>query len=199
MEALSLQVDLAVPFDPDEPYMDLLERAEAACNTVAQLKAFGLETEVSQEDKEVSVKLANAYARDPEKVSGAATSTRTSKMTPASLLMVSGILRDFGTKVATNAAQIRNVVTNKLLEESENPDPKVRLKALELLGKISDVGLFSDKTEVTITHQTSDELRDNLRAKLEKMINPVPDYSGPLELDGEVIDVDAELGRTEIT
>ena len=197
MDALSLQVDLAVPFDPDEPYMDLRERAEAACNTVAQLKAFGLDTTPSQEDRETSVKLANAYARDPEKVSKAATSNRTSKMTPASLMMVSGILREFGTKVANNAVQIRIVVTNKLLEETENPDPKVRLKALELLGKISDVGLFSDKTEVTITHQTSDELRDNLRTKLEKMINPAPEYTGPLELDGEFIDIDAELGREE--
>ena len=195
MDALSLQVDLAVPFDPDEPYMDLRERAEAACNTVAQLKAFGLDTTPSQEDRDTSVKLANAYARDPEKVSKAATSNRTSKMTPVSLLMVSGILREFGTKVANNAAQIRNVVTNKLLQETEDPDPKVRLKALELLGKISDVGLFSDKTEVTITHQTSDELRDNLRAKLEKMINPVPKYSNSLELNGEIIDIDTELGR----
>jgi len=65
---------------------------------------------------------------------------------------------------------VRNYVTNKLLEESENPDPRIRIKALELLGRISDVGLFADKREVQVTHTTSGELRDSLRAKLSRLV-----------------------------
>jgi hypothetical protein len=56
--------------------------------------------------------------------------------------------------------------------ETENPDAKIRLRALELLGKVSDVGLFAEKSEVTITHQSSDDLRQKLRGKLEKLVNP---------------------------
>jgi hypothetical protein len=67
-------------------------------------------------------------------------------------------------------SQIRAYVTNKLLEESDNPDPRIRMKALELLGKISDVGLFAERTEVTVTHQTTEDLRETLRAKLGRLV-----------------------------
>jgi hypothetical protein len=85
-------------------------------------------------------------------------------------------------------------VTNKLIEETENPDPRVRIRALELLGKISDVGLFTEKTEVTITHRTTDELRESLRSKLAKLVNPADEAEDAIIIDDDVIDVDAELG-----
>jgi hypothetical protein len=85
------------------------------------------------------------------------------------------------------------LVTNKLLLETENPDPRIRIRALELLGKISDVGLFAEKSEVTITHQTSDEIRERLRSKLEKLITPEPAEDAVI-IDDTPIDVDAELG-----
>jgi hypothetical protein len=68
---------------------------------------------------------------------------------------------------------------------------------LELLGKHSDVGLFSEKQEVTITHQTTDELKAKLRAKLQRLIrNDTEDATEVIEMNGEVIDLDAELGIT---
>jgi hypothetical protein len=42
-------------------------------------------------------------------------------------------------------------------------------------------------------HQSTDDLRDKLRAKLAKLVNPEDDDDAVI-LDGEVIDVDAELG-----
>ena len=115
------------------------------------------------------------------------------------------ILQEFGTSVAESATQIRHLVTNKLILEADNPDAKVRLRALELLGKISDVGLFAEKSEVTITHQSTGDLRANLRKKLEKLVkeveppeevewtNSAGDSEAPIELDGDVIDVNAEM------
>jgi hypothetical protein len=67
------------------------------------------------------------------------------------------------------------MVVNKLIVETENPDARIRVKALELLGKVSDVGLFTEKQEITITHQTSDDLRDRLRRKLQKMVDVTPE------------------------
>jgi hypothetical protein len=62
------------------------------------------------------------------------------------------------------------------------------VKALELLGKVSDVGLFTEKQEITITHQTSDDLRDRLRRKLQKMVDITP-----LEADdADYVDEEAE-------
>ena len=115
-------------------------------------------------------------------------------MTPASLIMTNNILQEFGSQVAESAVQIRHLVTNKLLLESEHPDAKIRIRALELLGKISDVGLFAEKSEVTVTHQSTDDLRAKLRSKLEKLVNPPVEAEDAIILDGEEIDVDVELG-----
>ena len=89
--------------------------------------------------------------------------------------------------------QIRHLVTNKLLLETDNPDPRVRIRALELLGKISDVGLFAEKSEVTVTHQSTDDLREKLRMKLTRLVNP----EDAVVIDGKSIDVDEELGLKE--
>jgi hypothetical protein len=92
-----------------------------------------------------------------------------------------------------SSVQIRHLVTNKLIDETENPDPRVRIRALELLGKISDVGLFSEKTEVTITHQTTDDLKERLRGKLMRLVNPENAEDATI-IEGDVIDVDSVLG-----
>ena len=73
----------------------------------------------------------------------------------------------------------------------------MRIRALELLGKISDVGLFTEKAEVTITHKTTDELRESLRAKLEKLVEPPVEAEDAVVIEGDSIDVDAELGLTD--
>jgi hypothetical protein len=104
------------------------------------------------------------------------------------------ILKDFGHSVVKSATQVRHLVTNKLIEETENPDPRVRIRALELLGKISDVGLFAEKTEVTITHQTTDDLKDRLRDKLTRLMKPEPTVEDAIVVEGSTINVDKELG-----
>ena len=61
------------------------------------------------------------------------------------------------------------------------------MRALELLGKITDVGLFSEKTEITIKHQSTEELEKRLYEKLEKVIDveeaeivePMPKLQSP--------------------
>jgi hypothetical protein len=112
---------------------------------------------------------------------------RASSLTPASLRELRSYLDEYGQKVVQHAVELRHMVTNRLIEESRNPDPRIRIRALELLGKISDVGLFTERSEVTVTHQSTDELRAKLKSKLSKLLKPV-------QLGDETIDVDAELG-----
>ena len=191
---LMLNPDIGVPISVNLPYRDLRKRAEAACNTALYLSEYGLDIEPDREDKDVAAALAIEYAEDPVKISKKMSDNKTSALTPASLVLTSSILQEFGRSVATSAIQIRHLVTNKLLLESENPDAKVRMRALELLGKISDVSLFAEKSEVTITHQSTDDLRAKLRQKLEKLVNPPEMLDAPVVIDGETIDVDVELG-----
>jgi hypothetical protein len=190
---LVVNPELGVPLPSDTSYVDLKDRAAHACNTALKLSEHGLDIDPTVEDKDVAAKLALSYADNPNKTSKKVTAKKAATLTPASLLMTNSILQEFGPSVAENAAQIRHLVTNKLVLETDNPDARVRIRALELLGKISDVGLFSEKTEITVMHQSTDDLRDKLRAKLAKLVNPEDDDDAVI-LDGEVIDVDAELG-----
>ena len=189
-----LQPEVGIPISADMPYLDLKVRAEAACNTALLLAEHGLDITPNKEDKDVAAGIAIDYAENPEKTSKTLSVTRSSKLTPASLVLTNSILQEFVQSVAESATQIRHLVTNKLLLESENPDPRVRIRALELLGKISDVSLFAEKSEVTITHQSTADLREKLRSKLTKLVNPVEDAA---VIDGDPIDVDKELGLDE--
>ena len=144
--------------------------------------------------KDVAAKLVTAYADNPEKTSKKASEKKLAALTPASLLLTNSILQEFGRSVVESSVQIRHLVTNKLLLETDNPDPRVRIRALELLGKISDVGLFAEKSEVTITHQSTDDLREKLRSKLAKLVNPANEVENAVVIDGEPLNVDEELG-----
>jgi len=190
---LLITPEIGVPLAPGTPYLDLRERASAACATAADLSVFGLSIEPNDGDRETATALALAYAEDPEATSKKVTDARTTTLRPASLVLVNNILDEFGHAVVQNAVHIRHLVTNKLVLETDNLDPRIRLRALELLGKISDVGLFAEKTEVTVTHKTTDELREQLRNKLTKLVSSDEREVTPYS-EFEEIDVDAELG-----
>lgn len=195
---IELMPELGVEITPDIPYIDLRERAEAACRSALLLEKHGLDLEPTAADKETAAALTAAYAQDPEKASRAVNNVRASTLTAPSLINIRDYLDEYGKAVVTHAVEVRHLVTNRLLEESKNPDPRIRIRALELLGKHSDVGLFSERSEVTITHQTTDELKEKLRAKLQRLIRrtsgEVSNHSPAIEMGGEIIDVDAELG-----
>lgn len=200
MEQLVCTPDLGVALPPEGmPYPLLKERAEAACATIDLLLGAGLDPQLlipKPEDQEVAASVVEAFAKDEEKASQSLTTNKISTMTPASLLLVKSTLDEFGHAVVERATQIRHLVTNKLVLESENPDPKIRIRALELLGKISDVGLFSERTEITITHQSTDELKQSLRDKLNKLRAKmdVVDVTPNEPASPAVIDLDEELG-----
>jgi hypothetical protein len=193
-DVLELSPELGIELTPDITYMDLRSRAEAACNSALLLAQHGLDVDPVPSDREAAAALTAAYANDPEKTSRAMTPAKLAQMTPASLVAVREYLDEYGRAVVQQAVEVRHLVTNRLLEESRNPDPRIRIRALELLGKHCDVGLFSDRSEVTITHQTTDELRERLRDKLQKLVRAKPFSPNTIEISGEIVDVDEELG-----
>ena len=79
------------------------------------------------------------------------------------------------------AKQLRGYAVAKILEDCEHPTASIRLKALALLGKVTEVGLFTDKIEVKKTDLTEAEIDAKLKEKLAKFM----DVS-----DAEVIDVE---------
>ena len=195
--AIRVEPEIGIKLEDNPLPIDLKDRVEAAANTAKELENHGLDIEPTQEDKDVTAKISTAYSGDPETTSKKVNNKKLSTVTPASIVMTHGILKEFGRSVVERSKQIRDLVTNKLLIESENPDPRVRIRALELLGKISDVGLFSEKSEITVTHQSTDDLREKLRQKLAKLVNPEEEVEDAVLIDGESIDVDEELGLND--
>lgn len=190
---LETQFDLSIPFpDPGAKLTDFQEKVEAACRTAELL---GLDTTPTEEDKEIAeaaLYTAAELAGDQDKIL-----KKTKDMRPASYHLVNSLLQDYSVRVVENATQIRLLVTNKLIIEAENPDPRIRMRALELLGKITDVGLFTEKSEVTVTHRSTEDLVASIRNKIAAMREPkdiTPGANEPITINGEAIDVSKELG-----
>jgi hypothetical protein len=175
---------IPLPFDTTpEEIEQFRERAKAAVETIKEIIALGGEVEVTEDDRRT--------ARDAV----GSNSIKITESNAGSLVHLEAILSEYDRDLLNSATRLRSYVTNKLLIESENPDPRVRIRALELLGKISDVGLFTERSEVLITHQSTDDLRKKLREKFNRILdNDRPDVVDAVMVGGDVIDLDKELG-----
>ena len=164
---LRITPDATVPIDqPVTGLGGLLDKVDAAVGTVTLLSEHGLKIKApSEEDKDAAGAIAAAFASNPEVTNKKATVKNVAQLTPPALLLTQQVLRDYAHSVVTSATQIRHLVTNKLIQETENPDPKVRIKALELLGKT--LGLFVDRVE---TEDKTARDADSIRAELEQRI-----------------------------
>lgn len=169
MTVMILNADRAVPMTDEAQNIDLRERISAAAATLDLLAEVGYEFDVSDDDIAAANDLAKSFAKDPAGTSKATTHKRASSLAPATVALVKTILDEFGHEIAESSKAIRNLVVNKLIIESENPDARIRIKAIEMLGKMSDVALFTERSEVLITHQSTDDLKSKLKEKLQKL------------------------------
>lgn len=102
---------------------------------------------------------------------------------------IRSMLNEYNSHTVADAAELRVVVTNKLLDLSMCGDPRIEIKAAEMLGKISDVGLFTEKTEITVNYNNVADLDKAIKDKVRKMLMIHGADLSPVD-----IDVDAELG-----
>ena len=192
------ELDVPLPFSlTAEEAKDLHARAQAAFNTVEFLTANGMQvpTTVTKEEKK------EARAQFFE------TPSASKEITTAAAILLKGMLDEYDVQVARNAAQIRNYVKMRLLMLTGSDKESTQLKALELLGKMSDVQAFTERLEVNVTHRTTEELQAELASKLSSYMDGIIDVEAkqlkPQEeqyLNGapavQVIDLDEELGLT---
>jgi hypothetical protein len=91
--------------------------------------------------------------------------------TPAAVRHLVGMLTAYDWEFVQQAKQLRGYTVAKLLEECEHTNANIRLKALALLGKVTEVGLFTEKIEVKKTDLTEDEIDRKLKEKLAKFMD----------------------------
>lgn len=190
---INISPDNAHPYPDDlsdEVKDSLRANARVAASTASLMAELGMPFEMTEEDQEEARKLFSAV--DVEKKKGSSPSSyNPPELYKGSVAVKLGALLDaYDGQVIEDAVQARTYITNRLLEISQCGDVKHELRAIELLGKLSDVGAFSEKSEIVVTHKTSDDLRKAIQDKIQKL------------LDMDVVDVESrsieeELGLDE--
>ena len=71
------------------------------------------------------------------------------------------------------AKEIRGYAVAQLIEETKSTNANIRLKALALRGKVTEVGLFTEKIEVKKAELSDDELDQRIKDKLNKFMDVV--------------------------
>ena len=182
------EIGIPLPLDvtPEEAEQ-VRERAKAACRTIQELIDAGAEVEVTNDDSRIAHQL---FANN--------TPVNVSKTTPGVILKLEALLNEFDHEFLGANRRITNYVTNRLLEESLDEDPRIRLKALELLGKRKGVNLFSDQIEVTVKEKPTTEIESELTLLLEKYMGEaeIVENETP-EVHESVINLDDILGEID--
>jgi hypothetical protein len=164
--------------DPNKPLPDDFEAEEpttldgkvkVVTATAKVLVDAGAEIPVSSQEKQEAAEIFKQYT-DLEGKNTLNASVNKALSTPATVQHLFMMLSDYDHQVVQEAVQLRRFVTNKLLEDAGLSDPRHRLKALELLGKISDVGLFAEKTEITVRNLSPEDLETQIKSKLYKIL-----------------------------
>lgn len=169
-----------VPFDiePDKT-QNFMEEISVAANTAEVLEELGAPLEVDPVTYDREKALIDAVAKRQQAAPLKNYSTA---------LAASGFLKTYGQNIAFDVGQVRAALTNKLLEIANCGETKYELKALELLGKHSDIALFNERSEITINYNSPDALEAAIKERVKRLLNAqVIDVTPPgMDLDDEL-------------
>jgi hypothetical protein len=141
---------------------------EAQINTSDWLMNLGAKTEDEILTEMSHRQVAEAFKdtlTDPEHAKTSLTQIKT----PAAVQRLVGMLTAYDWQFVEQAQQIRGMAVAKILEETDHPDARIRLKALEMLGKVTEVGLFTDRIEIKKSDLSDVELDERIKQKLEAL------------------------------
>ena len=146
----------------DESKPTLLEELAIAGNTAELKHALGapLEVDASTADQEKKLLESVIASKDPTALTNQTTA-----------FAAAAFLRTYGQQLALDVAQARAAITHKLMEIANCGDTKYELRALELLGKHSDIGIFTERSEITINYKTPEELEKAIKERVKRLLN----------------------------
>lgn len=139
------------------------DNLRAKANTAMLLRELGgLDEATEDEVKEAAELFKQVDGQDPSKE--VKQQQNQLVQTPGIALALGGYITHYDQQVVHDKVQLRNIAINRLLEMSQDDDQKIAIKAVELIGKASD--LFTEHQEITITHKNSIELQEAIREKI---------------------------------
>jgi len=185
------EVTIPIPVDltPQEA-KTLHERAKAAFNTADFLIAMGHKVD--------KAKMMAAQRESARQFTGSPAAQRRPFNTETALWM-DDLLQRYNNAIVEDTIRLKTYVTTRLVEESDGEKAADRLRALESLGKLTQLGMFADKLEISVNTKSTDELKSELAAKLSRYMGVVEEVPAKEAAKKEtVIDLDAELGRKKL-
>jgi hypothetical protein len=93
--------------------------------------------------------------------------------TPEAVRHLTGMLAAYDWEFVQQAKEIRGYAVAQLIEETKSTNANIRLKALGLLGKVTEVGLFTDKIEVKKAELSDSEIDAKIKEKLSKFMGVI--------------------------
>ena len=175
----------AIPYDTtDEVPSTYMEELAVAGNTAELQVAMGAPLVVSEEDAQREKALIDAVAskRKPQLLKQTNTA-----------FAAAAFLRTYANQVAVDVAEARSAITAKLMEIANCGDPRYELKALELLGKHSDIGLFTERSEITINYKNPEDLESAIKERVKRLLN-----ADVIDVTPIGADLDDELGIASV-
>jgi hypothetical protein len=92
---------------------------------------------------------------------------------PAAVQHLVGMLTAYDWEFVHQAQQLRGYCVAQLVEETKNPSASIRLKALTALGKVTEVGLFTDKIEIKQAEMSDAQIEQRIKDKLARFMQVV--------------------------
>jgi hypothetical protein len=146
----------------------------AQVNTTAWLESMGVEDDqkVLEEAqasaaRKVFTALATVSPADQTKTA------LTQLKTPEAVRHLVTMLSAYDWEFIEQAKGMRGMAVAKIIEETNHPDARIRLKALEMLGKVTEVGLFTEKIEIKKAVLSDLEVEQRIKDKLNKFMQVV--------------------------
>lgn len=164
--------DVPMPYDgEDHKANNFVEALTVAVNTEEALSQLGSIPEVQAEDVQKTKELLEHAVKNKDEKA---------LSNPMVAYGAKEFLRIYAARLAVDVSDVRSALTNKLLELANCGDPRFELKALELLGKHSDIALFTERSEVTVNYKNSSDLESAIKERIARLLKT------------NVVDVDAK-------
>jgi len=185
---LEHKAKVATPLEKASPE----ETLNAQVNTTAWLEKLGVD------DDDKALKEANAKAA--QKVFTALSTNTpvaetkhqlTQIKTPEAVRHLVAMLSAYDWEFVEQAKNLRGMAVAKILEETNHPDARVRLKALDMLGRITEVALFTERVEVKKADMSDTEIDKKIKEKLNKFMGVV-DVEDVSEIEPDKTDISTE-------
>lgn len=182
-----ITTDIPVPYDiaPDET-KTFEDELVVTANTSKLLEDLGFLPEIDEDTASQTTSLLEKALKDKDKKA---------LTKPEVAYGARQFVELYGKRLAMEMSDVRTAVTNKLMELANCGDPRYELKALELLGKHSDISLFTERSEITVNYKTSGDLEEAIKERVKRLLNAKVVEEVPLSIE----DLDDELGVVEIT